>query len=601
MSVETFEPVDRHDRRLAQGAEGLLGTANAAGRIGAADVHVATALARAAGETDDRALLAAALAVRALRSGSVALDLTALPDPAVGWPAAQDWVRLVAGSRLATEGAVVVEHGLVYLQRYHHQEVQVREDLRRRVSQPPPPVDEVALAAGLRRVFPDDGYAEQRAAAAAAVRSWTTVLTGGPGTGKTTTVAGVLALLAEQSDEARPLRVGLAAPTGKAAARMQEAVTEALELILRRTGDGPGRDRVAALREVRAVTLHRLLGSRPDSGTRFRHHRGNRLPHDVVLVDEASMISLTHMARLLEALRPTTRLVLVGDPDQLVSVDAGAVLGDLVAGAEQHHPGQEPPLTVARLRTVHRFGHVIGGLAQALRDGDADGVVAALRAGSEEVQWREEADPVPVLRPLLTRHALAVHRAARVGDGDSALAQLGRHRLLCAHREGPHGVGTWNRRVEQWVREESGDGLYDPMYVGRPLLVTANDYATGVFNGDTGVVVATTSPEGRAGRAALVRGSAGDRVLAPSRLGEVETLHAMTIHKAQGSQAEEVTVLLPEEDSRLLTRELLYTAVTRAQRRVRVVGSEAVVRAAVERRVSRASGLRARLGPPPRG
>jgi len=615
--LELFEPTDEHDRRIAHEASGVLGQLNSACLLTAADLHVARTLGRVAGgieETStDAALVAAALATRAVRTGSVAVDLDLLdpalraldPAPDLPWTDAADWTRQLQDSSLVRQGALVVEHGLVYLQRYHHQEVQVAHDLVARAAQPPPELDTGLLETGLARVFPQ-GWEEQREAARVATASWTSVITGGPGTGKTSTVAGVLALLAEQSGTrpaGHPLRVGLAAPTGKAAARMQEAVAEALEDILARTTDPASRAAIEPLREVTAVTLHRLLGYRPGSSTRFRHDRDHRLPHDVVLIDETSMVSLTHMARLLEALRPTTRLILVGDPDQLVSIDAGAVLADLVAGdtadtADVGDNAAARPVTVARLRTSHRFGQEIGALAEALRVGDADAVVDALRsgpAGDGQVTWVEDPDPTAYLRPLLTRHALGVYRAAQAGQSGKALDLLGAHRLLCAHREGPWGVRTWNRAVEGWLTEESGDGLYDPMYVGRPLLVTANDYATGVFNGDTGVVVATLREDGRTGRVAVVRGSEGDQVFGTSRLGDVETMHAMTVHKAQGSQADEITVLLPPEESPLLTRELFYTAVTRARTRVRVVGSETAVRAAVGRRVQRASGLRQRL------
>ena len=610
--VDVFEPVGDFDRRLALSTQGVLGEFNAAGVLTAADVHIARTLARITREQDESAVLAAALCSRAVRSGSVAVDLEALADegsdalPDLPWPDPQDWVEAVAGSKLVAQGALVVDRGLVYLQRYHHQEVQVVEDLAARARLEPPTVDEAVLAAGLERIFPGGGYAEQRAAAEVVTRARTSVLTGGPGTGKTTTVAGVLALLAEQAAAAgdRPLRVGLAAPTGKAAARVKNALDDALKEILGRTPDPATRAVVEPLGQVEASTLHRLLGWRPGSRTRFRHHRANRLPHDVVLVDEASMVSLTHMARVLEALRPTARLILVGDADQLVSVDAGAVLADLVAGAGAEGgagaPGAGPgstPVAVTRLRTVHRFGQTIGALAEALRDGDADAVVAALSAGSPEVEWvgDDEPDHTAYLRPVLTQHARAVLEAARREDSEGALAALGEHRLLCAHRAGPHGVRTWNQLVEVWLGEETGMTFYEPMYLGRPLLVTANDYATGVLNGDTGVVVASRRSDGTPVRMAVIEGPSGAQRFAPSRLGEVETMHAMTIHKAQGSQAREITVLLPESDSALLTRELFYTAVTRAQERVRVVGSEAVVRAAVERRVVRASGLRGRL------
>ncbi|WP_298887076.1 exodeoxyribonuclease V subunit alpha [uncultured Serinicoccus sp.] len=628
--LDLFERVDEHDRRLAlTTATGTaLAAFNEAGLLTAADVHVATGLGRAAGEKDADVVLAAAVATRAVRSGSVAVDLAALAThgaqalPELPWPDPAGWTGVVAGSRLAAAGGLVVEDasGLVYLQRYHHQEVQVAADLRARAALGPPEVDEEVLSAGLTRIFPGEGYAEQRAAAEVVVRSRTGVITGGPGTGKTTTVAGVLTLLAEQAAAAgqRPPRVGLAAPTGKAAARVKAAVDRALDEIEARTEASSGRAVVDRLREVEPRTLHRLLGWRPGSRSRFRHHRGNRLPHDVVLVDEASMVSLTQMARLLEALRPAARLILVGDADQLVSVEAGAVLADLVAAVPEHDaPGRDmadhdapdtsagqggpdeaarpAPLALARLRTVHRFGETIGALAHALRVGDADAVVDALSAGSEEVRWERGPEPEAYLRQVLTGQALDILRAARTGDDDATLAALHRHRLLCAHREGHRGVRRWNHLVETWMAEETGLSFYEPMYLGRPLLVTANDYATGVLNGDTGVVVASQTPAGAPVRMAVIDGTGGRTRYAPSRLGDVETMHAMTIHKAQGSQAQEVTVLLPELDSPLLTRELFYTAVTRAERQVRVLGSEEEVRAAVERRVVRASGLRQRL------
>ncbi|HZE15518.1 MAG TPA: exodeoxyribonuclease V subunit alpha, partial [Mycobacterium sp.] len=335
---------------------------------------------------------------------------------------------------------------------------------------------------------------------------------------------------------------------------------------------------------LQAMTLHRLLGSRPDTSSRFRHDRGNRLPHDVIVVDETSMVSLTLMARLLEAVRPDTRLVLVGDADQLASVEAGAVLADLVDGLSARADVQ-----VAALRTSHRFGESIGFLADAIRVGDADRVVELLRSGDEHIEFIED-DATDWLRSILVPHALQLRQAAVLGAADEALATLDEHRLLCAHREGPFGVRHWNRQVEKWLSEETGQPPWWDWYAGRPLLVTANDYGLRVYNGDTGVVVA-----GPDGLRAVIAGAGGPLDFATSRLGDVETMHAMTIHKSQGSQADSVTVLMPSEDSRLLTRELFYTAVTRAKGKVGVVGSEASVRAAIGRRAVRASGLAQRL------
>ncbi|MDS0337542.1 exodeoxyribonuclease V subunit alpha, partial [Mycobacterium intracellulare] len=333
------------------------------------------------------------------------------------------------------------------------------------------------------------------------------------------------------------------------------------------------------------TTLHRLLGPRPDTSVRFKHNRANRLPHDVIVVDETSMVSLTMMARLAEAVRPDSRLILVGDPDQLASVEAGAVLADLVDGLSARGD-----VRVAALRTPHRYGTSIGALAEAIRVGDADRVVELLAAGGEHVEWVDAQRPADRLREVLVAHALRLRSAALLGAADEALATLDEHRLLCAHREGPYGATHWNTLVQKWIAEATGQPAWSQWYAGRPLLVTANDYGLRLYNGDTGVAVA-----GAEGLRAVIAGASGPLDFATSRLGEVETMHAMTIHKSQGSQADEVTVLIPPEDSRLLTRELFYTAVTRAQTRVRVVGPEASVRAAIERRAMRATGLRQRL------
>jgi exodeoxyribonuclease V alpha subunit len=579
--TELVEFTDPADARLALGVSGLLHDFNAAGVLTSADVHVAVRIGRLAREPDERVLLAIALATRAVRHGSVGVDLATVADvaPELPWPDPDGWADLVAASAVLAAGVVRLELGLLYLDRYWRQEGELCADLQLRLSRPAPTVHEGALEAGLLRVFDGDTYDEQRAACRSAARQWTTVLTGGPGTGKTTTVAGLLALLAEQQQLAGepPLRIALSAPTGKASARLQEAVASATREL-----DQADQDRLGHLP---AVTLHRLLGTRRDNGTRFRHHRGNRLAHDVVVVDESSMVSLTMMTRLVEAVRPDARLVLVGDPDQLASVEAGAVLGDLVAGLSLRQPSP-----VASLRTTHRFGEHIGDLAAALRGGSPDEVLAVLRSGAAEVELVETDDPSIVLRTGLLQAALELHRHAVEGRPADAVAALDRHRLLCAHRDGPFGVHHWNRQVQRWLSEAVGDPLYEPMYVGRPLLVTANDYGLGVHNGDAGVVVQTGD-----GRRAFISGSKGLVDFAVSRMSDVETMFATTIHKSQGSQAQEVTVLLPPPESPLLTRELFYTAVTRATDKVRVVGTEESVRAAVSRRAQRASGLRSRL------
>ena len=543
-----------------------------------ADIHVARRLTALAGESDEAVALAVAVAVRALRGGSVCVDLRAvaaqLGSPELPWPSPDDWLAAVQDSPMVVTTPVLRLFGdLLYLDRYWLEEQQVCDDVL------------ALLASTLRgtvpsldRLFPA-GWEEQRSAAEVALTQSLTVLTGGPGTGKTTTVARLLALLAEQASLAGqpPLRIALAAPTGKAAARLLEAVqleVDALEPV--------DRDRLPGLT---SSTLHRLLRSRPDNSSRFRHHRENRLPHDVIVVDETSMVSLTLMARLLEAVRPDSRLLLVGDADQLASVEAGAVLADLVDGL-----GGRDDVRIVSLQTSHRFGESIGALATAIRDGDGDRVIELLSAGGENIEWLYTEEPGEQLRTVLLPNALRLREAAVLGDGVAGLAILGEHRLLCAHRRGPFGVQHWNRQIERWLTDSTGEPIWADWYAGRPVLVTANDYGLGLYNGDTGVTVARG-----AGLCAVVGSGAGPVEFATGRLADVDTMHAMTIHKSQGSQADEITVLLPQEESRLLTRELFYTAVTRAKQRVRVVGSESAIREAISRRVVRASGLARRL------
>jgi exodeoxyribonuclease V alpha subunit len=610
------------------GARPLLATFNAAGVLAAADVHVAQRLGLLCGEGDERVLLAVALTVRAVRSGSVCvrlddLDTLSVPEaedvPAVAdlpWPELAPWRAAVLASPVVAVGADHPDRparwvdGRLYLDRYWQDEQVVRRHVDARLRAGPAPVATTRLAAACTRLFPTERDGRQRLAAAATVLGRLTVLTGGPGTGKTTTVARVLAVLHDTSGPG--LRVALAAPTGKAAARLQEAVREVIA-----TMDQADQRRVGL---PEATTVHRLLGWRAGSSTRFRHDRDHHLPHDVVVVDETSMVSLPLMARLLEALRPQARLLLVGDPDQLASVEAGAVLGDLVARSATGDalpsalaavlPDDVPadPATraalrggVVRLEVVHRHGAVIGRLAAAIRAGHDDEVLQLLRAGEPDVTFVETAADAPSdseladVRQRAERAGVALIAAARVGDVPTALEALESHRVLVAHRRGPAGVAHWASLVEQWVGQAwTGQAPRDdvpassPWYPGRPLMVTRNDRDTGLYNGDTGVVV----NRAQGGVIAAFGDAATPLLVRPHRLPSVETVHATTVHRAQGSQFACVSLVLPPATSPLLTRELLYTAVTRARQSVCVIGTADAVRAAVQRPVRRASGLR---------
>ena len=582
----TFD--DPHDRRSAQDATGLLAAFNRPELLTAADIRIADRVAQIAGEESDAVRLALALAIRSVRNGSTCIELAEIVDELgaqhadLPWPDLATWHAEVAASALvdADVPVVRVEGRLIYLDRYFELETDLTRDLVERGERPPPVPDEALLASDLARLFPGEGYAEQRAAGGRAARGWTSVLTGGPGTGKTTALARLLAVLAAQATAAGrpPLRVALAAPTGKAAARMKEAVAAVAD------ADGFTDTERAWLKGLTASTMHRLLGYRPDNSTRFRHDRRHRLPHDVVVVDESSMVSLTLMARLVEAVRPDSRLVLVGDPDQLASIEAGTVLRDLVGGW-----GDGPTSPVSQLQSGHRFGGAISELALAVRDGDADAAIGILRSGHDAVRLVPGDHLADTIRDLVLPDARAMVDAAGAGRVEDAVRLLDGHRLLCAHREGPFGATTWNDHVVRWLGEESGYTLGRPWFAGRPVLVTENDRGLRLYNGDT----AMTVPAGEG--LAVVVAEEERRRFAPSRLGTVHTAYAMTVHRSQGSQFERVSVLLPDDDSRLLTRELLYTALTRAQTSVTLIGSEDAVRAAIDTRVLRASGLAERL------
>ncbi|GEE03058.1 RecBCD enzyme subunit RecD [Gordonia spumicola] len=598
---------------------GVLAPFNEAGVLHASDVHVARRLtALAGGPTDDDVLLATALAVRAVRTGSTCVRLDLIADtPAertadgdaveLTWPPVDRVVAALARSPLVTGPASgpltplaladSADGPLLYLRKYFRQEQSIRAILDGRAASRPD-VDPTALIGALDAAFsPADGYDRQRAAAALAATGWTTVLAGGPGTGKTYTVARILAVMETLLGD--DVRIGLCAPTGRAAAQLQTAIGEY------------SRTRRRLVSDPAAVTVHRLLGSRPD-GT-FVRGSGNRLPFDVVVVDETSMLPVTMMCRLLESLRSDTRLILVGDPHQLVSVEAGAVLADLVERepAQTSTPELASAFTAAAridesdftdtelsalgggvitLRRGHRYGDRIGDVAEAVNAGDADRVLDLIGTSDDSAVTLVDPDELDEVRASVVGWARELRVAAESGDERSAVRALRGHRVLCAHRDGRFGVGGWSRRITGWTAEDLGGVTHGgSWYAGEPLLVTANDRAQDVYNGDSGVVVA----DGDALVAVFERGDSVKR-LHPSQLAHVVPVYAMTIHRSQGSQFAEVTVVLPPADAELLTRELLYTAITRAERRVRIVGTADALRAAVGRRVARASGLRSR-------
>ncbi len=567
-------------------ATGILREFQVAGILQWADVHVATRLGELAGEPDPDVQLAVALAVWAVRSGSVCVDLATIADAvfdtgdaeadakSLPWPEPQAWVRKIAASRVVgTEGEtgrpLRLDETRLYLDRYWREEEVIRTELTVRAQRTPPAVDLARAEALLTSLFgTDPRTSQQREACRVAVTSWVSVIAGGPGTGKTTTVARLYAMMHELGLQ----RISLAAPTGKAAVRMADAVRAEL-------GTGPHAHLAA---DVEAVTLHRLLEMRPMSRWADTSLTGP-VPADVVIVDEMSMVSLSMMARLLRATAADTRLVLVGDAGQLASVEAGAVLADLAESAS-------PLLPVVALEANWRYGSEIGALATAVLMGDVEAAVACLHSGGDAVRFVDTDlhTPPASLRQQIVTTGHEMYEAASAGDEQAALAALASHRLLCGHRTGPFGAAWWNRQAAAWLAESlPAHGPDGEWSIGRPVLVNRNTPDLGLFNGDTGVVIAT--PGGRQ----VAFGQ--DRLVSPYWLNDVATVHAMTVHKAQGSQFTEVSLIVPPAGSPLLVRQLLYTAITRASGRISIYGTEAAIREAVSRPALRASGLRSRL------
>ncbi len=607
---------------------GIVDSLLAAGAVSNLDRCFALLMARLAGSEDGALALAAALVSRASAEGNICLDLAGLAggpaaegEASPRCPALEPWISALRQS--AVVGApgewrpLVLDGSRLYLHRHWDAEQGLARFLRERLSGPLPAVDVARLREGIERLFRRGGEETdwQRVAAAVAVLQPLCVITGGPGTGKTTTAAGILALLLEQS-EGRPARIALAAPTGKAAARLQEAIRESAGRI---AAPEAVRETLAAME---ASTLHRLLGRRAGSPPRGRDE-GEPLPFDAVLVDEASMVSLQLLYGLVRTLSVDARLILLGDRDQLASVEAGAVLGDL-CGQRRNRPysvpageaiarasGETVPLPadgespspvgdcIVELRRNWRFGAEsgIGELSRAVRDGSREEALSILEGGGRgDLGFR----PVPRPRDLsraLRDIVTAGYGDYMQGDGPAEIfLRFNRFRILCALREGLWSVGALNAAVQAILAREGRLRPGRLWYEGRPVMVTRNDYGLRLFNGDVGIALADPGAGGDL-RVFFPAPDGTMRTFEPYRLPEHETAFAMTVHKSQGTEFDRVLLVLPETDARVLTRELLYTGVTRARKRVDLWAGGEALRAALSRRIERVSGLRTQLWP----
>lgn len=594
------------------------------------DAAFAALLAEQGGETDETVLILAALTSHIVGDGHtrLALDqairepLTLWSDPPPQTPGIETPIDWLGGlnldavrDRLAGSPAVetidsrrtesrlttpLVRHGdTLYLRRYWANEQLIERVLTERLQDQTPAIP--ALRQRLDTLFPPAGRDPdwQRVACALATRSRFTLITGGPGTGKTRTVLRLLGLLQSQrmdSHPGKPLRIRLAAPTGKAAARLGESISAEIDAL-----PLPGSVRDAIPRSV--STLHRLLGPRPGSRL-FRHDRHDPLHADLVVVDEASMIDQELTARLLDALRPETRLVLLGDKDQLASVEAGAVLGELCAGADAGHyttatidwvrtmagddiaawqgAGTALQQHIVKLRESRRFSadSGIGAFAEAVRSGDQAHAAALLDGPDPDIQRLPLThDSDSAIETAATEgyqpYLAALRQSRPLGDDRDAIAEWARivlrsftrFQVLATIRHGPLGVTRLNERIAARLQHE---GLIDRAtgwFEGRPVMITRNDYELGLMNGDVGICLSTRLPGETASRlrVAFELADHSVRLLLPSRLDAVESVFAMTVHKSQGSEFDHVLVVLPTSGPAQTRAELLYTAATRAR------------------------------------
>jgi exodeoxyribonuclease V alpha subunit len=593
------------------------------------DRHFAAFIEAQAGGEQPLVALAAALASCKRGEGHICLGLETLagstfPEmPADGvtpiqLPRLKDWTKAlraspVVGSPGEFKPLVLDARHRLYLHRYWEYEQTLASAIRKRAASAPPQPDPLALSQKLQALFPPapgEAVNWQCVAAQAAVRQGFCVISGGPGTGKTHTLVLILALLLELERD-RKLRIAVAAPTGKAAARIQDSIrTVKASLACDET--------IKAQLPERATTIHRLLGYLPDSA-RFRHDTDNPLPFDVVAVDEASMVDLALMAKLFRAIPASARVILLGDKDQLASVEAGAVLGDICAAAATEVVGTRSTASltspvengtqwnaslpakhaladcVVQLKKNYRFGEqsAIYRLSNAINEGRAEDALQILKGAGANAAADLISAPLPrrseLKEALRARVTAGFSEFLKASDPVAALTALARFRILCALREGPFGVAGLNY-VTEGILEEAGliKPQY-PWYARRPIMITRNDYNLKLFNGDIGLLLPDTdSGEPRA----FFPGPDNTlRKFLPLRLPEHETAYAMTVHKSQGSEFDRVLLILPERESPVLSRELLYTGITRARSSVELWFDEKVFRAALAKRVTRTSGL----------
>ncbi len=465
---------------------------------------------------------------------------------------------------------LVLEQNRLYTRRYWHYEQRLAGQIRQlcQVGYCCNGLDDI-----LDRYFPDlvDETDWQKEAAKKAVKQAFSMITGGPGTGKTSTVVKILGVMLELAS--RPLHIALAAPTGKAAMRLQESIGSNKAVL-------PCSEAVKRLIPEKVTTIHHLLGAQPPTPY-FRHNASSPLPYDVIAIDEASMIDLALMSKLVDALKPGARLVLLGDKDQLASVESGAVLADLTSALPEH---------TLELCKSYRFQGEIKALAEAVNRQQGELAWRLLKNGREMTNLLS----VDILTFIVSQYREYLQLIDQAAGFATIFAAFNHFQVLCSNRQGGGSVAEINYRVEQRLAELGLIHLQEAQwYAGRPVMVVENNSAMQLYNGDIGLCLPDS--ESRQLRVCFQRPDGSIKTVLPGRLPKSETVYAMTVHKSQGSEFDRVLLVLSERLSPVLTKELLYTGITRAKKVVTVSASEEIFVDSVKQKVLRTSGLAARL------
>ncbi len=577
-------------------------------------------------DIDEAVLLAACLTSYNYSQGNVCMELGRFAgqrlfvdedtEAEISPPDLQHWRQLLAGSpAVGSPGEfcplILDDSDRLYLHKLWHYEDVLAQELITRSTEKAEDIDRERLKDGLDRLFAHSTQQPdwQQVAAVSALYHKLSIISGGPGTGKTSTVVRILALLLEQQQEREgSINIALAAPTGKAAARLKDAIAAAKEEL-------NVSEEIRAAVPDEAVTIHQLLGARRHTAA-FKHHSDNPLPYDTVIVDEASMVDQALMSKLMEALLADCRLILLGDKDQLASVEAGSVLGDICSVDQNHFTkafardlhqvglsvpekniAESPdPLTdnITLLTKSYRFesDSGIGQLADYVNRGKTEEALQVLGdSGYSNLSLVDISDHATLEQLLEDELENYFENIIHTSSPKEALAAFNQMRILAAHRQGPWGVQYLNQLVEQILKHAHLIPKYRKWYPGKPVIINVNDYSLRLHNGDTGLCLPDEEGELK------VYFSHEDtvRAIAPGRLPEHSTAFVLTVHKSQGSEFEKVMLVLPDSDSRVLSRELIYTAITRSRTTITILGKESVLDNGIQKKLQRASGLQDRL------